>query len=63
MRVINYNGTDIEYDRNTVISIFKNNVVIKAGNKEYEFSHKTSKERTEHVRKFRREYERILDGF
>ena len=63
MRVINYNGTDIEYDRNTVISIFKNNVVIKAGDKEYEFSHKNSKERTDHVHKFRREYERILDGF
>ena len=63
MRVINYNGTDIEYDRNTIISIFKNNVVIKAGDKEYEFKHNSSKERTEHVHKFRREYERILDGF
>ena len=52
MRVINYNGTDIEYNRNTVISIFKNNVVIKAGDKEYEFQHRNSKE-----------YERILDGF
>ena len=62
MKFINYNGTDIEYHRNTTISISGNNVKIKSDNKEYDFNHRNSDERTKHVKKFRTDYERILNG-
>ena len=61
MKFINYNGTDVEYHRNTTISISGKNVKIKSDNKEYEFKHKNNDERTKHVKKFRTDYERILD--
>lgn len=62
MKSIDYNGTDIEYHRNTTISISGNNVKIKSDNKEYNFKHKSNDERTKCVKKFRTDYERILDG-
>ena len=59
-KTLNYNGTPIEYNRDTTINSFDDKVVIKAGDKQYEFNYNNYKESYEHVYKFKRDYERIL---
>lgn len=59
-KTLNYNGTPIEYNRDTTINASTDKVVIKAGDKQYEFNYNSYKESYEHVYKFKRDYERIL---
>ena len=59
-KTLNYNGTPIEYHRDTTLSTINSKVVIKAGDKQYEFNYNNYKESNEHVYKFKRDYERIL---
>lgn len=61
MKFINYNGTNVEYHRNTIISIFENTVNILSDNKEYNFKHNNNNELIKCVQKFRKDYEKILD--